>query len=213
MSALPARLVLGPEMMNFGISVASVALAEGPDERDAALTALFEVIREVRQTFKASAEADECNQLDVSETSADELCLFLDRAADAERASFLGQAAFQSLLMRPKFQSMIQQEPNSPKVSELWEFLREWHELHVLFIRRTRMVVIKEVYSRAENAGIIEAHLDEDFPEFFVALSLDEADSWSETAHILASTKNVQRLLSSAGLKSGDRADEIPIHS
>lgn len=212
MSALPARLVLGPEMMNFGISVASVALAEGPDERNAALAGLLNAIREVRQTFKSVSEAYERNQLDLSETSADELCVFLARAADAERASVVGQAAFQRLLMRPKFQSLLKHGPDNLTPSELWDFLREWHELYVPFVRKIRMVAIKEVYNRAEQAGVLEAHLDEDFPGTFIALSLDEADSWNETAHILATTNNVQRLLISANAESEDRTDELFQH-
>ena len=209
MTALPARLVIGPEMMDFGLSVASVALAEGSEEVSLALSELWKAIENARTSFdnvlRLSTDIDGA----VSQASGEEIRLFMENILLAETKNTEGEKKLSALIARPKFQSIILQTDVGYDVDDLSSFIEEWRTVYIPFLRKLRLIAISTIFKRISDGGVAEARLDDEFPEVFLSYSLKESEAWQETAHLLASSKTASRLLSSTHGETADRTDVL----
>jgi len=209
LTALPARLVIGPEMMDFGISVASVALAEGSEELIVALSDLWKAVEGVRSSFQELLKSLKDIDGAVSQASGMEIRKFLENVLTAECKSTEGEKKLSALIMRPKFQAIISQGSVDHDFNDLCRFLDEWRSLHIPTLRQLRLIAIQTIFKRVADSGVVEAILDDTFPQTFLNLPLDQSESWQETAYLLASSNTARRLLSSMHDGTTDRTDDL----
>ena len=214
MTALSAKLVFSLETAEFGFSVASVALADDVEERNAALQDLGKSIGVMRALFNVLRQAVNVSDKAPTAISSEnvlELLEALDRLSVAEETGIDVQEKFRRLLMRPKFQSILNEEPTILVADNLWEFLDEWRNLYIPLIRSIRLNFILRICHNLAASDLFNATFGEDFSERFLRMPLEEAASWQETAHLLASSKNALRLYASIGAATQDRTDDLVV--
>jgi hypothetical protein len=203
----PTSFFLGSEMADFGFSVAGVALADGDAELSAALREMEESHRNVRKAFNAirSQFADFSDSL--GKFAEADLLGLLNGAGLVESALVNG-AEKAGRLNGPRFQARLIAFSEGHALDDINAFIRDIKLDYVPNIRRLRMLMIKEIYLRAERLGATDARLDPDFEERFMSASTDEADSWQETAHLICGTENLSRLITLQNLAFDDRTEE-----
>lgn len=214
LTALSAKLVFSFETGDFGFSVASVALADGIEERNAALQSLGKSIAAVRGVFdelRQTVKVSDKNSTAISGDNILEFLEILDRLSTSEETSVDAQEGFRLLLMRPRFQSILNEEPKILVADDLWTFLDEWRNFYIPFIREIRLSFILKICHDLKTNGFFGATFGEDFPQRFLKMSIEEAASWQETAHLLASSKNASRLFASLSAAAEDRTDNLVV--
>ncbi|MSP00868.1 MAG: hypothetical protein EXR07_07445 [Acetobacteraceae bacterium] len=207
MTAVPTNFLLAPEMIGFGISVAGVALADGQPEINAAIQRVRDAMKEFRlafengwteiKTFSGSVEAGSDVQL---RDSLD--CLGITERVLAEGADMVNR------VMKPKFQALVNAASDGAIFFDIQRFLGDMRGDYLPHIRRLRLMVIEEVYLRAERRGVENTNLPQDFNETLMSAPLDEVESWHETAYLMCDTGNLVTLVQSAHSDAQDMTNE-----
>jgi hypothetical protein len=206
-TSLPTRFLLGPEMADFGFSVAGVALADGDAEIKAALPELLKALIGVRTAFDGARAEFRKFESSLDKAPAGTLPGFLDNFSALE-STFAKACDRARRLAGPKFQSLLYALAESQILGELNAFVGETRRDYIPTIRHLRMLIIKIIYLRAEASGVSDVRLDPDFEESFMAASPQEADSWQETAYLMWHPENLSRLIASSKSQIDDRSEE-----
>jgi hypothetical protein len=206
-TSLPTSFLLGPEMADFGLSVAGFAMAEGDAEFKIAVPALLKSIVAVRAAFDAARSEFRNFDTSVEQLHDGSFADLLDRFAALEGA-FANGANQVRRLLSPRFQSVLVAFGEGRVTKEASTFANDIHQDYIPTIRRLRMVGIRSIFRRAEARGACGAALDPDFEERFMSGSPEEADSWQETAYLMGHSENLIRLIASRGSPAQDRTEE-----
>lgn len=211
MTVLPVGGVLSPDIAELGLSFANVVLAESDEEVEIALAKLGRSIRglssEINKQITLNLEdvlekfsgKDVRNLLEL-------LALLEERQIKtartwADMTGIFARLADRSACMRAAYEEVF---------GAAQELLSSWKDVYIPLVRRARLSVIMFVFRRAQARGILDTQLDAGFEEWFLAASPGEADSWQETAYLLAVPESADRLLRSIGTTSQDKTDQIP---
>lgn len=135
----------------------------------------------------------------------------MESAREAEEVYTDFYEIFYNVVRKPKFRAMGESHPDLTPftLTDLHDFLDKWKVDFLPLVRRIRMSCILEIYRRAASLGIAGTGLGADFPQLFLAASLEEADAWQETAHLLADPGNASFLLRSMGSVASDNTEEL----
>jgi hypothetical protein len=143
-TSLSTSFLLGPEMADFGFSVAGVALAEGDAETKDAYSKLREALVEVRTAFDAARPQFRNFEALLEQTADEVLQGILDRVGALEGAFANGSDKVRRFIS-PKRQTLLLAFAEGHLLEELNAFVTDTRRDYIPTIRRLRMLIIKYV--------------------------------------------------------------------
>lgn len=191
------------------MSVANLVLAEGGEELRSAFGALGTALREAEISFERTAENLEKIEAYLPGLPGQELRETLEVLGDFERQQLGLIESYDDALKKSKFQHILSRAPEDFSVDNFFSLFDKCRRIYIPLARRVRLSAIMLVFRRAQERGVESAQLDAGFVEWFLAATLEETESWQETAHLLAVPESAGRLLRSIRMSSQDRTDQI----
>jgi hypothetical protein len=192
-NALPSGdLIPGPVMVSVGLSVTTLALAEGHDELAVALEHFGRSVGDVRDAF---ADIRAIGNDWVSAPKALDSTVrrsLLDKLLAAEKMTSDVHEGTARMLSRKEFRHTLYQS-GLPDIDAVDVFVGELNATKKL-LRGLRLRLICDIADQARTAGLLVFETSDEFRAAFLSASLEETESWQEMAHLLADPENAKRL-------------------
>lgn len=208
MTIFPVKHILDSEMSELGMSFAHVALADNDEELKSALDDLGNALRKLANSIGENAKSVERLEVNLPRLSGYRIQKALEILGRNEAEHLRIVERWSSVFAKIKARSNLK-IPDGFGADAFDALFEKWRNVHLPLIRRVRLCAITLVFRRAQERGIEGVQLDAGFAERFLTASPEEADSWQETAHLLAVPENADRLLRSIRMVPQDRTDEI----
>lgn len=193
MNTLPSGdLIPGPVMVSVGLSVTTLALAEGPDELAVALERLGRSVGDVREAladFRAISN-DLVSAPGASDSTARRS--LLERLLAAEKMISDVHEGTARMLSRKEFWRALRQT-GLPEIDAVDAFVDELNATKKL-LRGLRLRLICDIADQARATGLPGFDTSDEFRAAFLSAPLEETESWQEMAHLLADPENAKWL-------------------
>lgn len=210
MTVLSVKGVLSPDIAELGLSFANVVLAGSDEEVEVALANLRRSIRNLSTHIDEQGGILENLEGVLEKSSGEGIRNLLDLLSVVEERNINMLEKLLNISEKTKVYVTRASVAHRDVFDALQDLLNSWRSGYIPLIRRARSSVIVFVFRRAQARGIPGAQLDAGFEERFLAASPEEADSWQETAYLLAVPESADRLLRSIGTPPQDKTDQIP---
>lgn len=199
-------IVIGPELMGIGLSLASFAVADTKQDTKRALEALWDSGQRARELFESWNEPVPGDLSGSSQSGkewqAQQIQTALEVLAQIEELMLDSYPKLIALLESVKFKSIVQKCDLPFSHDDLRQLFADLLEKYTPKLREARLDLILEAGRRARSVGVDILGNVEAFRDQFRHADFSETIGWQETAHLAANpanAKHVSSVLKSVG--------------